>query len=123
VSLSQSIQGLKGFNNASSSDQWRTAFSDLSIQSDKALAYISSERATVGSQLNRVSEINSNLRAQSTNLGKSKSDLIGVDYASESRNLGKGFIREYAATSAIKVANEMPSVVKTLMKLWDDIKS
>ena len=87
------------------------------------MAFISSERNVIGSQLNRVSDINSNLRAQSINLGKSKADQVDVDYAKESSNLGRGFIREYAATNAIKVANEMPSVVKTLMKLWDDIKS
>ena len=123
VALSQSIQNLKSFNNSTTADQWRSAFSDLSTQSDKAVAFISSERNVIGSQLNRVSDINSNLRAQSINLGKSKADQVDVDYAKESSNLGRGFIREYAATNAIKVANEMPSVVKTLMKLWDDIKS
>ena len=122
VALSKSIQNLKGFNSATTADQWRSAFGDLSTQSDKAVAFIASERSIIGSQLNRVSDINSNLRAQSINLGKSKSDQIDVDYATESRNIGKGFIREVAATNAIKVANEMPSVVKTLMRLWDDIK-
>jgi flagellin-like hook-associated protein FlgL len=122
VALSQSIQLLKSFNNSTSSNQWSSAFNALSTQSDKAVEYISSKRSLIGSQLNRVSEINSNLRAQSINLGKSKSDQTDVDYAKESGNLGKGFIREYAATNAMKVANEMPSVVKTLMKLWDDIK-
>ena len=73
--------------------------------------------------MNRVSEINSNLQSQSVNLKKSKSDLIDTNMAAEAGNLGKGFIREYSATKANQVANEMPSVVRTLMKLWDDIKS
>ncbi|QWD65772.1 flagellin [Polynucleobacter sp. MWH-Aus1W21] len=122
VALSKSIQTLKGFNVSTSSEQWRTTFNTLSSQSDKAVDYIASERSAIGSQLNRVSDINSNLRMQSIDLGKSKSVQTDADFAQESGNLGKGFIREYAATSAMRVANEMPSVVKTLIKLWDDIK-
>lgn len=123
VALSQTIQTLKGFNTSTSSDQWRSTFTAISTQSDKAVDYIASERAVVGSQMNRVGQINSNLQSQNTNLQKSKSDLTDANMAAEAGNLSKGFIREYSATKALQVANEMPSVVKTLMKLWDDIKS
>ncbi|WP_353428163.1 hypothetical protein NHB34_03075 [Polynucleobacter sp. MWH-UH19D] len=123
VALSQSIQNLKGFNANTSNELWRSTFNSISTQSDKAVDFIASERAIIGSQMNRVSEINSNLQSQSVNLKKSKSDLIDTNMAAEAGNLGKGFIREYSATKANQVANEMPSVVRTLMKLWDDIKS
>jgi len=98
-------------------------FNSISTQSDKAVEFIASERAVVGSQMNRISEINGNLQNQSVNLSKSKSDLINADMTAEAGNLSKGFVREYSATRAMQVANEMPSVIKTLMKLWDDIKS
>ena len=123
VAISQSIQTLKSFGTTTSSDQWRNTFNAISSQSDKAVDFIASERAVIGSQMNRVSEINSNLQSQSINLNQSKSDLIDANMAAEASNLGKGFIREYSATKAIQVANEMPSVVKTLMRLWDDIKT
>lgn len=122
VALTKSIEILNSYGTNTSNELWQSAFDNLSAESDKAIDYIASERGVLGSQMNRVSEINTNLRSQSLNLSQSNSDLTDVDFAAETSNLGKGYVREFAATNAMKVANEMPSVVKTLMRLWDDIK-
>ncbi|OYY06927.1 MAG: hypothetical protein B7Y67_18560, partial [Polynucleobacter sp. 35-46-11] len=122
VALAKSIETLNAYGANTSNELWQSTFNVLSTESDKAVNYIASERSALGSQMNRIGEINSNLKSQSVNLSQSNSDLVSTDFAAESANLGKGYVREFAATNAMKVANEMPSVVKTLMRLWDDIK-
>lgn len=122
VALAKSIETLNAYGTNTSNELWQSTFNILSAESDKAVNYIASERSTLGSQMNRIGEINSNLKSQSINLSQSNSDLTDTDFAAESANLGKGYVREFAATNAMKVANEMPSVIKTLMRLWDDIK-
>jgi flagellin len=95
---------------------WQTAFRNASSAIDQAIEYISTKRATYGSQMNRLSFITTNLTAQSTNLQNSRSAIIDTDFASETAKLTKGQIMQQAATAMLAQANQMPNVILSLLK-------
>jgi flagellin len=97
-------------------DKWQTAFKNAAAAVDNALEYISTKRATYGSQMNRLSYVSSNLTAQSTNLQNSRSAIIDTDFASETAKLTKGQIMQQAATAMLAQANQMPNVILSLLK-------
>jgi flagellin len=82
--------GALGLND--SIDTWQTAFKNAAAAVDTAIEYVSSKRATYGSQMNRLSFVTTNLTAQSTNLQNSRSAIIDTDFASETAKLTKGQI-------------------------------
>jgi len=106
--------GALGMNNTI--DQWQTAFRNMADATDQALEYISTQRATYGSQMNRISYMSTNLTAQSTNLQNSRSAIIDTDFASETAKLTKGQIMQQAATAMLAQANQMPNVILSLLK-------
>jgi len=106
--------GALGLND--SIDTWQTAFKNAAAVVDTAVEYISSKRATYGSQMNRLSYITTNLTAQSTNLQNSRSAIIDTDFASETAKLTKGQIMQQAATAMLAQANQMPNVILSLLK-------
>jgi flagellin len=106
--------GTLGANNTI--DQWQTAFKNMADATDQALEYISTQRATYGSQMNRISYTSSNLLAQSTNLQNSRSSIIDTDFAAETARLTKGQIMQQAATAMLAQANQMPNVILSLLK-------
>ncbi|QWE27144.1 flagellin [Polynucleobacter sp. AP-Ainpum-60-G11] len=106
--------GALGLND--SIDTWQTAFKNAAAAVDTALDYISTQRATFGSQMNRLSYISTNLTAQSTNLQNSRSAIIDTDFASETAKLTKGQIMQQAATAMLAQANQMPNVILSLLK-------
>jgi flagellin len=106
--------GTLGMNNTI--DQWQTAFKNMADATDQALEYISTQRATYGSQMNRISYMSTNLTAQSTNLQNSRSSIIDTDFASETAKLTKGQIMQQAATAMLAQANQMPNVILSLLK-------
>jgi flagellin len=106
--------GALGLND--SIDTWQTAFKNAAATMDAAVEYISSKRATYGSQMNRLSYITTNLTAQSTNLQNSRSAIIDTDFASETAKLTKGQIMQQAATAMLAQANQMPNVILSLLK-------
>jgi len=95
---------------------WQTAFQNAAAAVDKAVDYISTQRATYGSQMNRLSYISTNLTTQSTNLQTSKSSITDTNFASETANLTKGQIMQQAATAMLAQANQMPNVILSLLK-------
>jgi flagellin len=95
---------------------WQAAFQRAAAAVDNAIDYISSERATFGSQMNRLSYVSTNLREQSTNLQNSRSAIIDTDFAAETARLTKGQIMQQAATAMLAQANQMPNVVLSLLK-------
>ena len=95
---------------------WQTAFQNAAAAVDKAVDYISTQRATYGSQMNRLSYISTNLTTQSTNLETSKSSITDTNFASETANLTKGQIMQQAATAMLAQANQMPNVILSLLK-------
>ena len=106
--------GALGLND--SIDTWQTAFKNAAAAVDEAIEYISSKRATYGSQMNRLSFVTTNLTAQSTNLQNSRSAIIDTDFASETAKLTKGQIMQQAATAMLAQANQMPNVILSLLK-------
>jgi flagellin len=106
--------GALGLND--SIDTWQTAFKNAAAAVDNALEYISTQRATFGSQMNRLSYISTNLTTQSTNIQNSRSAIIDTDFASETAKLTKGQIMQQAATAMLAQANQMPNVILSLLK-------
>jgi flagellin len=106
--------GALGMNNTI--DQWQTAFKNMADATDQALEYISTQRATYGSQINRIRFTSTNLTAQSTNLQNSRSAIIDTDFAAETAKLTKGQIMQQAATAMLAQANQMPNVILSLLK-------
>jgi len=62
------------------------AFNTMSDRIDLAIDKINTQRALLGSQMNRLSYTNTNLLAQSTNMQQSRSAVIDTDFAK--RQLG-----------------------------------
>jgi flagellin len=107
---------LGALTSTDSIDVWQTAFKNAAAATDSALEYISTERATYGSQMNRLSYVSTNLQAQSTNLQNSRSAIIDTDFAAETAKLTKGQIMQQAATAMLAQANQMPNVILSLLK-------
>jgi flagellin len=97
-------------------DTWQTAFKNAAAAVDNALEFISTKRATYGSQMNRLSFVSTNLQAQSTNLQNSRSAIVDTDFAAETAKLTKGQIMQQAATAMLAQANQMPNVILSLLK-------
>ena len=115
--ISQSgVGNLGSLGNLDSIDTWQTAFKNAAAAVDNAIEYISTKRATFGSQMNRLSYISTNLQAQSTNLQNSRSAIMDTDFAAETAKLTKGQIMQQAATAMLAQANQMPNVVLSLLK-------
>jgi flagellin len=115
--ISQSGAGnLGALGNLDTIDTWQTAFKNAAAAVDDALEFISTERATYGSQMNRLSYVSTNLQAQSTNLQNSRSAIIDTDFAAETAKLTKGQIMQQAATAMLAQANQMPNVILSLLK-------
>jgi flagellin len=95
---------------------WQTAFQNADAAADNAIDYISTQRATYGSQMNRLSYVSTNLQTQSTNLSQSRSAIVDTNFASETANLTKGQIMQQAATAMLAQANQMPNVILSLLK-------
>ena len=97
-------------------DTWQTAFKNAAAAVDNAIEYISTKRATFGSQMNRLGYVTTNLQAQSTNLQQSRSAMMDTDFAAETAKLTKGQIMQQAATAMLAQANQMPNVILSLLK-------
>jgi len=123
VAVDRKIIELRSFTSSKTRSEWQSAFDYLQDQATKALDYLSHERSVIGAQMNRVDFINSNLRSQSTNTEKSKSDLIDTDVAAESARFIQKQAHLEVSTRMIKEANSLTNPIQVLMKLWDDIKS
>ena len=123
VAVDEKITAMNSFSAGTSQADWRDAFNYLQDQANKALDYLSYERTIIGGQMNQVAFINTNLRSQSVNLEKSKSDLVDTDVASASGKLIKGEIQTRVAAQMITQANSLVNPIRTLINLWDDIKS
>lgn len=115
--ISQSGTGNLGTLGANDTiDTWQTAFRNAAAAVDNAIEYISTKRATFGSQMNRLSYVSTNLQAQSTNLQQSRSAMMDTDFAAETAKLTKGQIMQQAATAMLAQANQMPNVILSLLK-------
>jgi len=91
-------------------------FQALSTSIDAAVSSVSTSRATLGSQMNVLSFVNTNLQSQSANLQASRSTVIDTDFSAETAMLTKGQIMQQAATAMLAQANQMPNVILSLLK-------
>jgi len=99
-----------------SSAAFNTAFSEASTAIDDAITQANTDRAVLGSQMNRLGYISTALMNQSTNTSASRSAIIDTDFASETASLTKGQIMQQAATAMLAQANQMPNVILSLLK-------
>jgi flagellin len=88
----------------------------LTTSLDTAIETLSSQRATLGSQMNALSYVNTNLLGQQANLSASKSTILDTNFADETATLTKGQIMQQAATAMLAQANQMPNVILSLLK-------
>ena len=91
-------------------------FASLTTSLDTAIESLSSQRATLGSQMNALSYVNTNLLGQQANLSASKSTILDTNFADETATLTKGQIMQQAATAMLAQANQMPNVILSLLK-------
>jgi len=99
-----------------SSSSFNTAFNNASTAIDTAITQANTDRAVLGSQMNRLGYISTALMNQSTNTSASRSAIIDTDFASETAGLTKGQIMQQAATAMLAQANQMPNVILSLLK-------
>ncbi|QWD59756.1 flagellin [Polynucleobacter sp. MWH-UH35A] len=123
VAVDQKITAMESFTANTSTVDWHAAFDFLQDQSDKALDYLSYERGIIGAQINRVAFINTNLKSQGQNLDKSKSDLVDADIGAETAQFAKSQLQQRVASQMVTQANSLANPIKTMIGLWDDIKS
>jgi flagellin len=100
----------------SANTDFNTAFASLTTSLDTAIETLSSQRATLGSQMNALSYVSNNLLGQQANLSASKSTILDTNFADETATLTKGQIMQQAATAMLAQANQMPNVILSLLK-------
>jgi len=114
--LGGQVSVLNSFTNTTAQTTWATAFSTLGTFVDAAVDLVSEQRSVMGALQNRISYINQNLEAYSTNLQSSRSAIMDADFAAETAKLTKGQILQQAATAMLAQANQMPNIVLSLLK-------
>jgi flagellin len=82
---------------------------------DGALAYIDSQRASLGAVQNRLDSTISNLSNISENAANSRSGIRDTDFASETAELSKNQVLTQAATSVLAQANQLPQAALSLL--------
>jgi flagellin len=114
--LGTQLEAIGSLNANDTTETWQAAFKSLETAIDTALDYVDSKRAILGSQMNRLSYIVSNLGSQSVNTQNARSAIMDTDFASETAKLTKGQIMQQAATAMLAQANQMPNVILSLLK-------
>jgi len=114
--LGGQVNLINSYTTATAQTAWATAFSTLGTFVDAAVDLVSEQRSVMGALQNRISYINQNLEAYSTNLQSSRSAIMDTDFAAETAKLTKGQIMQQAATAMLAQANQMPNVVLSLLK-------
>jgi flagellin len=110
------VSVLNSYTSTHAQTIWATAFSTMGTYVDAAVDLVSEQRSVMGALTNRISYINQNLEAYSTNLQSSRSAIMDTDFAAETAKLTKGQIMQQAATAMLAQANQMPNVVLSLLK-------
>ncbi len=86
------------------------------MQVDRALDYVSSERANLGAQLNRLESVVSTLQSTGENLSASRSRIQDADYAAEVATLTRAQILQQAGVAMVAQANAVPNLVLSLLR-------
>jgi flagellin len=83
---------------------------------DKALEFVSSTRATIGAQINRLESAISNLNTARENLSASESRIRDLDMAEEMANFTRNQILSQAGTAMLAQANQLPQMALQLLQ-------
>lgn len=83
---------------------------------DRALDYVSSQRAHIGAGINRLNTTISNLSNSSENLSAAKMRVLDADYAVEMATFTKTQILQQAGTAMLAQANSLPNSVLSLLR-------
>ncbi len=83
---------------------------------DDALAYVASERATLGATQAQLESTVRNLANVAENTSAAAGRIMDTDYAAETANLTKAQILQQAATSVLAQANAQPQSVLALLR-------
>ncbi|MEK4706591.1 flagellin N-terminal helical domain-containing protein [Bacillus sp. FSL R10-2780] len=90
--------------------------SDAITELDKAIQTVADNRATFGSQLNRLDHNLNNVNSQSTNMAAAASQIEDADMAKEMSNMTKFKILNEAGISMLSQANQTPQMVSKLLQ-------
>ena len=83
---------------------------------DKAIAYVSEQRANMGAVQNRLSTTVSNLSTATENASAARSRIQDADFATETANMTRGQILQQAGTAMLAQANSLPNGVLSLLR-------
>ncbi|HFK1464662.1 TPA: flagellin, partial [Bacillus cereus] len=83
---------------------------------DTAIQKIADERATFGSQLNRLDHNLNNVTSQATNMASAASQIEDADMAKEMSEMTKFKILNEAGISMLSQANQTPQMVSKLLQ-------
>jgi len=108
------LNTLFGANSIASSGQLGAAQHNIDLI-DSALNDISTRRSTLGAMQNRLENALSEASNYSQNLAASQSQIMDVDYASESANMTRYQIQQQAGVAALAQAKAIPQSVISLL--------
>lgn len=83
---------------------------------DRALDFISEQRANIGAQLNRFESTIANLKTSAETNSASRGRILDADFAAETTELVRAQIIQQAATAMTAQANSSPSAVLALLQ-------
>ena len=83
---------------------------------DRALDYVSSQRAVLGAQASRLEATIGNLQVSSENLSASRARVVDTDFAVETASLARQQILQQAGNAMVVQANQMAQGVLALLR-------
>ncbi len=83
---------------------------------ETAIDYVSTQRASLGAQQNRLEYTISNIQTQSENIAASRGRIVDADFATETANLTRAQILQQAGTAMLAQANSLPQNVLSLLR-------
>ena len=115
LSASMGAMNLGAMNLTSSLDVVNNA-SQVIGATDRALEYVSSQRAVIGAQMSRFESAISTLQGTTENLTASRSRIQDADFAVETAALSRAQIMQQAGTAMVAQANQLPQTVLALLR-------
>lgn len=119
VSIGSFATGTSGAISVGSGDLASTTASSaasLLTKLDSSIAWVNSQRSSMGANINRLQYTVDNLTNISTNAAASRSRIEDVDYGQATTQLARSQIIQQAATAMLAQANQQPQSVLSLLK-------
>lgn len=83
---------------------------------DRAINYVTQERAKVGAALSRLDSVRQNLAIASENVSASRSRIMDTDFAEETGRLTRQQVLQQASTAMLAQANTSPQLALQLLR-------